>query len=205
VPGDLSSAAFLIAAAASGGSGLVVEGVGLNPSRSHFLQVLRRMGVVAKQEVTGREVGEPIGTIEVATGSRLEGVVVSPSEAPLVIDELLVLALLAAHADGPSRFEGAGELRVKESDRLTALAEGIRELGGEASIEGDALVVAGGGLGGGRTDARGDHRLAMAFTVGALAARGESEVAGLEWADVSFPGFAAVLAGLGARIEVRGR
>ena len=132
----------------------------------------------------------------------LRGTTVGPDELPGVIDEIPLLALVAAHADSESRFEGAGELRVKESDRLLGLARGIRELGGEAEVQGDALVVAGGGLAGGTTDARGDHRLAMAFAVGALAARAPCTVTGMEWAEVSFPGFVWTLRRLGVEIGV---
>ena len=123
-------------------------------------------------------------------------------ELPLVIDEVPVLALLASHARGDSWFLGAGELRVKESDRLAGVADGIIALGGHAAAEGDDLVVAGGGLEGGRGDAQGDHRMAMAFAVAALAAQRPIEVDGMEAADVSFPGFVPTLIGLGASIEV---
>ena len=203
MPGDVSSGAFLLAAAALSGSPLAVESVGVNPSRCRFVDVMRRMGAEIGVHGTGSEVGEPVGVVEVEPPAALHGTIVSPDELPLVIDEIPILAMLAAHAEGESRFEGAGELRVKESDRLTALSAGIRELGGEASVEGDALVVAGGGLSGGRASARGDHRLAMALVVGALGANGPSEVDGIEWAAVSFPGFVSALTALGARIEVR--
>ena len=122
-----------------------------------------------------------------------------------MIDEVPVLALLAAHAGSDSWFLGAGELRVKESDRLEGIASGIRVLGGHAAAEADDLVVAGGGLEGGRCDAHGDHRMAMAFVVSALAARGTVEVEGAETAEVSFPGFARCLAVLGAPVEPVGR
>jgi len=127
---------------------------------------------------------------------------IEASELPLVIDEVPVLALLASHAGGDSWFLGAGELRVKESDRMTGVADGIIALGGHAAVEGDDLVVAGGGLEGGLGDARGDHRMAMAFAVAGLAAQRPIEVDGMEAADVSFPGFVSTLSGLGASIEV---
>jgi 3-phosphoshikimate 1-carboxyvinyltransferase len=113
-----------------------------------------------------------------------------------------VLAMIAAHATGPTRFEGAAELRVKESDRLAGLVEAIRALGGDADLEGDDLVVGGDGLVGGEAEARGDHRMAMALAVAALAARGPVVIDGIEAAEVSFPGFEDLLVGLGARIEV---
>ncbi len=201
VPGDPSSAAFLIAAAALTGSSLTISDVGLNPTRTRFLDVMDRMGVRTERQVEGEELGEPVGEIRVLGCDDLRSVRVEPSELPLIIDEVPVLALLAAHAASDSWFLGAGELRVKESDRLHGVAEGIRGLGGHAAAEGDDLVVAGGGLEGGRVDARDDHRLAMAFAVSALAARGPVEIEGMQSADVSFPGFARALASLGATIE----
>ncbi len=202
VPGDPSAAAFLAAAAILTHAEVSVAEVGLNPTRTRFLDVLRRMGAEAESGVVRSEVGEPVGELGVAAGAGLHGATVTADELPGVIDEVPVLALVAAHAGGESRFEGGGELRVKESDRLGGLAQGIRELGGEAELRGDTLVVAGGGLRGGTTDARGDHRLAMAFVVGALAARGPCEITGVEWADVSFPGFLQTLRALGATVEV---
>jgi 3-phosphoshikimate 1-carboxyvinyltransferase len=204
VPGDPSSAAFMIAAAALTGSALTVEGVGLNPTRLHHLGVLSRMGVMTETVVTGEELGEPVGSIQVLSSGSLHAVTVDDDELPLVVDEVPVLAMLAAHAPGETRFLGATELRVKESDRLTALVEGIRGLGGHAAAEADDLVIAGGGLRGGVASSGGDHRLAMAFAVGALAADRPSEVAGMEAAAVSFPGFLGTLRSLGADIEVIG-
>jgi 3-phosphoshikimate 1-carboxyvinyltransferase len=119
-----------------------------------------------------------------------------------VIDEVPVLAVVAAHAAGETRFASASELRVKESDRLGGLAGAIRASGGAADVEGDDLVVGGGGLDGGAVDAHGDHRIAMAAAVSALGARGPVSIEGIDAAEVSFPGFVDALAGLGARIEV---
>jgi len=201
VPGDVSSAAFLVAAAALTGGELVVRNVGLNPTRTHFLDVMERMGIEAEQRVAREELGEPVGDLVIARCDGLSGVTVEGSELPLVIDEVPVLAALAAHASGESWFLGAGELRVKESDRLNGTANAIRGLGGGAGVEGEDLFVGGGGLAGGRADARGDHRMAMASAVAALAARAECEIEGMESAAVSFPGFAQTLAALGARIE----
>jgi 3-phosphoshikimate 1-carboxyvinyltransferase len=201
VPGDVSSAAFLIAAAALTGGELRVEGVGLNPSRTRFLEVMARMGVRAEPRVLGEELGEPVGEIHVRPSAELVGTTVPAEELPLVIDEVPVLAALAAHARGESRFAGAGELRVKESDRLEGLAAMVRALGGSAAVEGDDLVLAGGGLQGGLADACGDHRMAMAAAVAGLGARAEVEVEGAEVADVSFPGFVETLRALGASIE----
>ncbi|HET6713229.1 MAG TPA: 3-phosphoshikimate 1-carboxyvinyltransferase [Actinomycetota bacterium] len=204
VPGDPSSAAFLVAAAALTGSAITIVDVGLNPSRTRFLDVMARMGVRTEVIVRREELGEPVGDIEVLPGEGTRSVRVEADELPLVIDEVPVLALLAAHAGSDSWFLAAGELRVKESDRLEGIARGIRDLGGDAATEGNDLVVAGGGLEGGRADARGDHRMAMAFAVSALGARGSVEVDGMESAEVSFPGFTRTLATLGAAIEPAG-
>ncbi len=201
VPGDPSSAAFLIAAAALTGSAITITGVGLNPSRLHFLDVMERMGIVTQWEVEGQELGEPMGSIEVEPCDGLRAVRVGADEVPLVIDEVPVLAALAIHAAADSWFLNAAELRVKESDRLGAITRSVRDLGGAAADEGSDLVIAGGGLEGGRTSSGGDHRIAMAMAVAALGARGPSRIDGIDAADVSFPGFVATLGRLGARIE----
>ena len=201
VPGDISSAAFLVAAAALTGRALAVEGVGLNPTRTRYLDVLARMGVRARVEELEVELGEPVGRLEVEPGEGLTGTTVEADELPLVIDEVPVLGLLAAHASGETRFAGARELREKESDRLDGIVEVIRALGGTAGVEGDDLVVVGDGLQGGPADARGDHRMAMAVAVSALAARTPTAIEGIESAEVSFPGFIDTIVALGARVE----
>jgi 3-phosphoshikimate 1-carboxyvinyltransferase len=204
VPGDPSAAAFLVAGAALTGSALEVRDVGLNPSRLGFLEVMGRMGVRVETIIEREELGEPVGTIRVEPGAGLFGTSVDRDELPLVVDEVPVLASVAAHATGGSRFSGADELRVKESDRLSGLADGIRSLGGEAAVEGSDLVVPGGGMDGGTARSAGDHRMAMAFVVAALAARSASEIDGVEAAAVSFPGFARALKTLGVNLEVMG-
>jgi 3-phosphoshikimate 1-carboxyvinyltransferase len=201
VPGDVSSAAFLVAAAALSRGAVSVLGVGLNPSRTHVLDVLGRMGVRTRVEVEGHELGEPVGRLDVGPAEDLVGTTVSEEELPLLIDEVPVLAVLGAHARTETRILGAAELRVKESDRLTGLADGIRALGGEARVEGDDLVIAGGGLRGGTVSSLADHRIAMAFAVAALGAGGPVVVDGIEAADVSFPGFLDALRSLGASVE----
>ncbi|HUL85189.1 MAG TPA: 3-phosphoshikimate 1-carboxyvinyltransferase [Actinomycetota bacterium] len=201
-PGDPSSAAFLVAAAALTGSTLRVEGVGLNPTRLRFLDVMGRMGVATRIAVDHEELGEPVGTIEVQETVDLRAVRIEADELPLVIDEVPVLSALAAHAGADSWFRGAGELRVKETDRLSALVDSLGALGGHAAVEGDDLVLAGGGLRGGLARSFGDHRLAMALAVAGLAAEGPTEVEGIESAEVSFPGFVETLRRIGASIEV---
>jgi len=204
VPGDVSSAAFLIGAAALSGRGLVIEGVGLNPSRTRYLDVLGRMGVGIETVVTDEQLGEPVGRIDVGADAELRGTTIDEEELPAVIDEVPLLAVVAAHARGETWFLGARELRVKESDRLALVPAGIRSLGGHAAAEADDLVIAGGGLRGGAASAGGDHRLAMAFAVAGVAAEGVCEVEGVEAAEVSFPGFVEALRGAGASVEIVG-
>ena len=201
VPGDPSSAAFLVAAAVLTGSALEIHDVGLNPTRARFIQVLGRMGAGVVASVHREELGEPIGSLAVGPGRELVGTTVEADELPLVIDEVPVLALAAAHARGETCFAGAGELKVKESDRLASLAGAIRALGGDAAVEGDDLVVGGGGLRGGEAPASTDHRVVMAVAAAALAAQEPTTIAGIEAADVSFPGFLDALRSLGARVE----
>lgn len=201
VPGDPSSAAFLLAAAAIvEGSEIEVREVGRNGSRSAVLGWLSEAGAVIEGASEGASLDEPVGILSTRSDDR-RPVRVPAEDLAEVIDEVPALAAVAAHAPGESRFEGAGELRVKESDRLEGLARGIRGLGGEAGVEGDDLVIAGGGLKGGQADARGDHRLAMALAVAALGADHESVITGAEWAAVSFPGFAETFRSLGADME----
>ena len=201
VPGDVSSAAFLVAAGLLTGVSIRIMDVGLNSTRTHYLAVLERMGAVVHLNIEREELGEPLGTLEVEPSSALSGTTIEADELPLVVDEVPVLALVAAHARSETWFVGGSELRVKESDRLTGIEGSIRALGGAAGVEGDDLVIGGDGLGGGMVDARGDHRMAMATAVGALAARGPVVIEGIDAAEVSFPGFVPALRALGATIE----
>jgi 3-phosphoshikimate 1-carboxyvinyltransferase len=204
LPGDVSSAAFVVAAAAVTGSEVAIEGLGLNPSRTRFLDVVERMGVPVERRVRGETMGEPVGDVAIGVTGTIVGTRIDSEELPLVIDEVPILAMLGAFASSETWFVAADELRSKESDRLGGLTEGIRGLGGQAGDEGGDLVVAGGGLAGGRADAMGDHRLAMAFAVAALGADRPSEIEGMEAAAVSFPGFLEMLGKLGASVEVAG-
>ena len=203
VPGDPSSAAFLLIAAAMAGCSLRISGVGLNPTRTAFLDVLRAAGCEIEARVSTTEVGEPAGELVLAARSNdLNAMTTTTDRFPGIADEIPALAVLATAAGGPSRFAGAGELRVKESDRLHGVVEGLRTLGVDAAVDGDDLLVAGGGIRGGYVDGGGDHRLAMAFAVAATAAREETTIDGIEAAEVSFPGFVAALRRLGAEAEV---
>jgi 3-phosphoshikimate 1-carboxyvinyltransferase len=194
VPGDPSSAAFIVAAAILvGGSRVVVKDVGLNWTRTGFLRIAERMGavIVGDLEEPGTQAAnEPIGELDVAAGS-LEGTVVEPHEVPLAIDELTLVALLGAHADGETVVRGAEELRLKESDRIEGVVEGLRGLGADIEATADGFVVRGDGspLAGGTIEARGDHRIAMLGAVAGLASTDGVEVVGMDAAAVSYPGF----------------
>ncbi|MCG6990184.1 MAG: 3-phosphoshikimate 1-carboxyvinyltransferase [Gemmatimonadetes bacterium] len=195
VPGDPSSAAFFAALAAGGGArkGLVVEGVGLNPTRTAFLDVLRRMGAEVGTEVEDPEAAEPVGTVRVSP-SPLTGVSVGGDEVPGLIDEVPLVAVLATRAEGATRITGARELRHKESDRIAALVENLRALGAEVEELDDGLVVQGSaGPLSGRVSTRGDHRIAMAFGVLGALPGNDVAVDDPDAADVSFPGFWALL------------
>jgi 3-phosphoshikimate 1-carboxyvinyltransferase len=194
VPGDLSSAAFLIAAGILvGGSRLLLEGVGVNWTRAGFLRILERMGaiVLADLEPIGSFAAqEPIGDLDVRHAP-IEGTTVDRDEVPLAIDELPLVALLGCFAEGETVVRGAGELRVKESDRIGTVVQGLRALGADIEALADGFAVRGtGGLRGGRLESFGDHRLALLGAVAGLASEEGVEVVGIEAAEVSYPGFA---------------
>ncbi len=201
IPGDASSAAFLVTAGVLvPGSRLLIGDVGVNWTRTGFLRILRRMqGIVLGdlEDETGELVGEePVSDLDVAHGA-LEGTVVEAEEVPLAIDELPLVALLGCFAEGETVVHGAQELRVKESDRIAGVVEGLRGLGGDIEATPDGFAVRGsGGLRGGTLDSRGDHRLAMMGAVAGLASREGVEVLGMDAAAVSYPSFVADLAGL---------
>jgi 3-phosphoshikimate 1-carboxyvinyltransferase len=194
VPGDPSSAAFIVAAATLvQGSRVVVRDVGLNWTRTGFFRIAQRMGAVILgdlEEPNTTSGDEPVGELDVASAP-LEGTEVTPDEVPLAIDELTLVALLAAFADGETVVRGAGELRFKESNRIVAVVERLRALGAEIEETADGFAVCGDGapLPGGTIDSRGDHRLAMLGAVAGLASTGGVEVVGMDAAAVSYPGF----------------
>ena len=200
VPGDPSSAAFMIAAALiAPRSDIVVENVLLNPTRSGFIETLREMG--ANIELLDRrlEGGEPVGDLRVRA-SALKAVRVPPDRAPSMIDEYPVLACLAAFAEGEMRMEGLAELKVKESNRLSATAAGLGACGVAARVEGDDLIVEGRGAveGGGLIETHMDHRIAMAFLTLGLAARKPVTVDDISMIATSFPAFVPLMRKLGA-------
>jgi 3-phosphoshikimate 1-carboxyvinyltransferase len=194
IPADLSSAAFLIAAGVLvTGSRLVLESVGVNWTRAGFLRILERMGAIVLGE--GEAPGafgpeEPVADLDI-TGAPIEGTTVEPEEVPLAIDELPLVALLGCFAEGETVVRGAAELRVKESDRIASVVDGLRGLGADIEAAPGGFAVRGtGGLKGGRLDAHGDHRLALLGAVAGLASEQGVEVVGMEAADVSYPRFA---------------
>ncbi|HEX2049987.1 MAG TPA: 3-phosphoshikimate 1-carboxyvinyltransferase [Actinomycetota bacterium] len=195
VPGDVSAAMFLaVAAAIVPGSHLTIEAVGLNPTRAAALDVLRSMGARVDVEISGDEGGEPVGDVTVEA-SELRGVDVGPDLVPSLVDEIPALAIAASRADGVTRFHGASELRVKESDRIAALVGGLRALGADAEELPDGLVVRGPAeLGDGVVDSRGDHRIAMAFAVAGVASPQRIRVTRWDCVETSFPGFLDVVA-----------
>ena len=197
IPGDPSSAIFLLAAAALARRGAVtVEGVGLNPSRIGYLTVLHRMGVRVAMSPAGTMFGEPRGAMT-ASASALHSVTVEAAEVPGVIDEIPMLACLAARATGTSRFRGLAELRVKESDRLARIVENLVSVGVKAAADGDDLIVEGTTkLLAGRVHTHGDHRIAMAFAVLGTQPGSRIRVDNMACAAVSFPGFSNALARL---------
>ena len=187
VPGDFSSAAFfLVAALVTPGSEVVVEGVGLNPTRTGLLTVLKAMGADLEWRVLEGEAGEPVGWVR-ARHSLLKGVAVDPGLIPLMVDEVPVLAAAAAWAEGETYIPGLSELRVKESDRVRAIAENLRALGVEVEEGPDWLRIRGGGVRPGRGRPFPDHRIAMASAVVGLPVGGEVEEP--HWAEISYPGF----------------
>jgi 3-phosphoshikimate 1-carboxyvinyltransferase len=194
VPGDPSSAAFIVAAAALvPGSRVVIRNVGLNWTRSGFFRIAERMGAVILGDL--EEPGsfapeEPVGELDVAHAP-LVGTEVTPEEVPAAIDELTLVALMGAFAEGETVVRGAAELRHKESDRISAVVDGLTALGADIEATDDGFAVRGDGnpLRGGRIDARGDHRIAMLGAIAGLASREGVEVLGMDSAAISYPGF----------------
>jgi 3-phosphoshikimate 1-carboxyvinyltransferase len=189
IPGDFSSAAFwMVAAAALPGSRVEIENVGLNPSRTALIDVLRRFGARVSVQPSQVEGGESRGSVLVEA-NEMRSVEILPAEVPGLIDELPALAALAAH-HGEVTVRGASELRVKESDRIATLVAGLRNLGIPADERPDGFTVHGSGVpAGGVADAHDDHRIAMALAIAALGAAGPSTITGSEAVGISYPGF----------------
>ena len=195
VPGDPSSAAFWVAAATLlPGSRLLIRGVDLNPTRTGFLAALQRMGACVSRQNVREEAGEPVGDLVVRGAESLQAIEVGGEELPALIDEVPLLAVVATQAEGTTVIRDAGELRVKETDRLRAVARNLGRMGAEVEELPDGLLIPGPQpLRGARLPSYGDHRIAMAFAIAGLCASGETVIEGAEWADISYPGFFEVL------------
>ena len=197
VPADFSSAAFFaVAALLVPGSDVTLAGVGLNPTRTGLLSILDRMGASIEVEPESERGGEPSGRLRVRS-SQLRGTEVGGAEVPLAIDELPLVALAACFAEGETTIRDAGELRRKESDRIATVSEALTALGASVETSEDGMRIAGGGeLRGGAIDSHGDHRIAMLGAIAGLASKEGVEVAGMDAAAVSYPGFERDLASL---------
>lgn len=201
IPGDISSAAFFMVLAAIQPHGqLTIQGVGINPTRLGVINILKAMG--AKIEILNhRDLGaEPIADITIAA-SQLVGIEIDPAQVPLAIDELPVLMVAAACASGTTVLSGAQELRVKESDRITAMADGLRALGITVKTFEDGMAVTGGQLQSGEVSSAGDHRIAMAFAIAGSIATGPVRVLDTDHVQTSFPGFVETCQMLGLQVE----
>lgn len=201
VPGDISSAAFfLVAGCLAGHEGFVVENVGINPTRTGILDILKLMGADLRVHPRASQGGEPVADIEIRR-SRLRGIEVPEHLVPLAIDELPVLFIAAAGAEGETVFTGAAELRVKESDRLAVMAEGLTRTGVPNQLLPDGIRIAGGHrLRAAEIDSHTDHRIAMSFAVASLLADGELLIRDVANVATSFPGFTATAQGCGLSI-----
>jgi 3-phosphoshikimate 1-carboxyvinyltransferase len=204
VPADISSAAFfLVGASIAPGSDLVLEHVGINPTRIGVLSILKLMGANLELLNTREVGGEPVADIRVrATG--LRGVRIPENQVPLAIDEFPAIFIAAAAASGETVLSAAQELRVKESDRIAVMAQGLKHLGIHIHETPDGIIIQGGQMQGGTIDSHGDHRVAMAFAVAGLVASGPITVRDCKNVDTSFPGFARLAKRAGLSIEVQG-
>lgn len=201
VPGDLSSAAFFIAAATIlPGSKLVIENVNLNPTRTGFLEVLAELGAHIERQNVRAQHGELIGDLVITSAQLVTespGLILSGAIIPNILDEIPMLAVVATQVEGRIEVRDAKELRIKESDRIQTVADGVRALGGKIEEREDGFSITGPQrLMGGRVNSAGDHRIAMAFSIAGLIAEGTTEISGADCASVSFPEFYELLATL---------
>ncbi|EGW55413.1 3-phosphoshikimate 1-carboxyvinyltransferase [endosymbiont of Tevnia jerichonana (vent Tica)] len=190
----------MVGACIAEGSDVTLEHVGINPTRDGVINILRLMGAdieVLNPRTVG---GEPVADIRVRA-SRLKGIHIPEEQVPLAIDEFPALFIAAACAEGETVLTGAEELRVKESDRIQVMADGLVTLGIDAQATPDGIVIQGGSLGGGRVDSHGDHRIAMSFAMAALRASGEIEIDDCDNVNTSFPGFVELASGAGLSIR----
>ena len=200
VPADISSAAFfLVGATIAPGSDLRLEHVGMNPTRTGVIEILRMMGARIEVENEREAGGEPVADLHVQFAN-LQGIDIPPELVPLAIDEFPVIFIAAACAEGRTVLTGAAELRVKESDRIQVMADGLGILGVAAEATPDGMIIDGGAIDGGTVDSHGDHRIAMSFAMAALRAHGEIEIHDCANVKTSFPGFVELAAQAGLHI-----
>ena len=203
VPADLSSATFIILGTLlSQDADILIENVGVNPTRTGVIDILQAMGADIRLESPRLFGDEPVADIRVRA-SRLTGGPVDPALVSLAIDEFPALFVASAAASGKTTFSGLEELRVKESDRIAAMADGLRRLGIQVDETPDGAVVHGGRFQSGTVDSYDDHRVAMSLAVAGTVSDGEVLIRNIDSVDTSFPGFAACMASIGAHIQVR--
>lgn len=202
VPADISSAAFfLVGASIASGSDLMLEHVGINPTRDGVITILREMGAdisISNRREVG---GEPVADLQVRAAP-LRGIRIPHDQVPLAIDEFPVLFVAAACADGETVLAGADELRVKESDRIQVMADGLAALGVDVRPTPDGIVIKGGPISGGEVESHGDHRIAMAFTMAGLCSHGEIKINDCANVNTSFPGFVELASRVGCRVHI---
>lgn len=201
IPADISSATFfMVAAAIAPGSDITLNHVGINPTRTGVMTILRQMGAdltLSNEKMTG---GEPVADIRVRYAP-LKGIIIPHDQVPLAIDEFPALFIAAACAEGQTVLTGAEELRVKESDRIQVMADGLQTLGIAATPTHDGIIINGGIIGSGEVDSHGDHRIAMSFAMAALQAGGSIQINDCANVATSFPGFVEMAASVGLQIE----
>ena len=201
VPADVSSAAFfMVAASIAPASDITLQHVGVNPTRTGVIDILKLMGASLELQNRRDIGGEPVADIRVRSAP-LSGIDIPAELVPLAIDEFPVLFIAAACARGTTRLSGAEELRVKESDRIQVMADGLSELGITTQVKQDGIVVEGGRMGGGTVDSHGDHRIAMAFSIASLRSARAIRINDCANVNTSFPGFAELARQAGIRIE----
>ncbi len=201
VPGDISSAAFFLVGAAIGGTEVLIRNVGVNPTRTGIVNILRLMGANIELLQQRYVSGEPVADIRVHAGTKLQGINVPQEQVALAIDEFPAVFVAAAAANGETVVTGAEELRVKESDRIDVMAEGLAALGVRAEATRDGMRIRGGPVRGGRVDSRGDHRVAMALAMISLVADTPIEIEDCANVATSFPGFPALCRSAGLHIS----
>jgi 3-phosphoshikimate 1-carboxyvinyltransferase len=202
VPADISSAAFfMVAASIAPGSDITLQHVGVNPTRTGVIDILKLMGADLEMQNQRDVGGEPVADIRVRSAS-LSGIDIPVELVPLAIDEFPVLFIAAACAHGTTRLSEAEELRVKESDRIQVMVDGLTELGVTTQVKVDGIVIEGGLMGGGTVDSHGDHRIAMAFSVASLCAQQAICIKDCANVNTSFPGFADLAQQAGIKIRI---